>query len=174
MNAASVVTVLGAIESAGIPVWIDGGWGVDALLEKQTRKHLDLDLIVAHDHVSLLRSVLSGLGFSAAGQENPENFVVEHPSLGSVDVHAIEFDARGYGVFSLPDGRRWPLPPSAFAGRGTIASRVVMCLSAEAQVHCHGQGYEPSATDLQDMEHLQQRFGVVLPLGLCRQKDSSR
>ena len=86
-----------------------------------------------------------------------------------VDVHAIQFDSRGRGVFALPDGRRWPFPPSAFAGRGRVGARSVRCLSAEAQVQCHGQGYAPTEKDLADMERLQERFGVVLPLALCRQ-----
>jgi len=44
----------------------------------------------------------------------------------------------------------------------------VLCLSPDAQVQCHGQGYAPTETDLRDMALLQERFGVVLPLSLCR------
>jgi hypothetical protein len=39
----------------------------------------------------------------------------------------------------------------------------------EAQVQCYGQGYLPTESDLADMQRLQERFGVVLPLILCRQ-----
>ena len=42
-------------------------------------------------------------------------------------------------------------------------------LAVDAQVQCHGQGYTPSENDLRDMERLQERFGVVLPVVLCRQ-----
>lgn len=83
-------------------------------------------------------------------------------------MHAIAFDARGYGSFALPDGGRWPFPPSAFAGLGRVAGREVSCLSAEAQVMCHAQGYEPKEKDLHDMQWLQERFGVVLPIALGR------
>jgi lincosamide nucleotidyltransferase A/C/D/E len=99
----------------------------------------------------------------------PSNFVLADPLGREVDVHAIEFDDRGYGTFRLADGRRWPFPPSAFTGRGRVMGREARCLSAEAQVQCHGQGYVPSEKDLRDMESLQARFGVVLPLHLCRQ-----
>jgi lincosamide nucleotidyltransferase A/C/D/E len=34
------------MEVLGIKIWIDGGWGVDALLGKQTRTHADLDIVV--------------------------------------------------------------------------------------------------------------------------------
>lgn len=30
-------------EAASLPYWIDGGWGVDALLGEQTKQHSDLD-----------------------------------------------------------------------------------------------------------------------------------
>ena len=29
-----------------IEIWLDGGWGVDALLGKETRQHNDIDLFV--------------------------------------------------------------------------------------------------------------------------------
>ena len=86
-----------------------------------------------------------------------------------IDVHPVEFDQRGYAFFDFPDGRRWPFPPAAFAGKGRVAGHEVRCLSADAQVQCHGQGYEPTENDYRDMERLQERFGVVLPLVLCRQ-----
>src|SRR5258708_7387144 len=39
-------------------VWIDGGWGVDALLGHQTRKHDDLDVAVHHSNLSTLCNLL--------------------------------------------------------------------------------------------------------------------
>ena len=47
--------------------------------------------------------------------------------------------------------------------------KAVRCLSPDAQVQCHGQGYTPDEDDLRDMKRLQDRFGVVLPLALCPQ-----
>ena len=41
MNADAVVEVLAALENASVQVWLDGGWGVDALLGEQTRGHTD-------------------------------------------------------------------------------------------------------------------------------------
>jgi hypothetical protein len=39
-------------------VWIDGGWGVDALLGVQTRPHKDLDVAVEPKQVAALREFL--------------------------------------------------------------------------------------------------------------------
>ncbi len=46
MPAEHVVEVYDLLASRGIGVWIDGGWGVDALLERQTREHGDLDIAI--------------------------------------------------------------------------------------------------------------------------------
>ena len=169
MNAESVVEIVAALANAGVEVWLDGGWGVDALLAEQTRDHTDLDLISSATAVPRLREALAAIGFRPKPGGTATNFVLVDATDREVDVHAIEFDARGYGTFQLPDGRRWPFPPSAFTGAGRVGSCAVRCLSAEAQVQCHGQGYAPTEHDLSDMERLQQRFGVVLPLTLCRQ-----
>lgn len=168
MHADSVLEVLAALERAGVGVWLDGGWGVDALLGEETRPHGDLDLILADADTAALRRALSELGFAERAGGSATNFVLADARGREVDAHAIAFDARGYGSFALPDGGRWPFPPSAFAGRGRVAGREVRCLSAEAQVMCHAQGYEAKEKDLHDMQRLQDRFGVVLPLALCR------
>jgi lincosamide nucleotidyltransferase A/C/D/E len=145
------------------------GWAVDALLGEQTRLHADLDVVVRSRDVPQLQEVLPAMAFGVKPGGTPTNFVLLDPLGREVDVHAITFDDRGYGLFHLPDGRKWPVPPSAFRGKRRIAGREVRCLSAETQVQCHGRGYAPTQKDLRDMELLQARFGVVLPLHLCRQ-----
>lgn len=47
MQAADVQAVLAALDAAGVPTWLDGGWGIDALVGRQTRPHSDLDLVIA-------------------------------------------------------------------------------------------------------------------------------
>lgn len=165
----SVLEVLEVLDPDSIEVWLDGGWAVDALLGEQTRLHADLDVIVRSRDVPQLQEALLAIAFAVKPGGTPTNFVLLDPLGREVDVHAITFDDRGYGLFQLPDGRKWPFPPSAFRGKGRIAGHEVRCLSAEAQVQCHGQGYAPTEKDLRDMELLQARFGVVLPLHLCRQ-----
>jgi lincosamide nucleotidyltransferase A/C/D/E len=170
VRAADVLRVVELFERALIDVWLDGGWGVDALLGEETRPHRDLDVIVRASDAGRVGEVLASAGFREQSRASERNFVLADARGCEIDVHAIEFDARGFGVFRLPDGRRWPFPSAAFLGLGLVAGRRVRCLSAEAQVQCHGQGYAPTEKDLCDMERLQARFGVVLPLSLCRQE----
>ena len=47
----------------GVKVWIDGGWGVDALLGECTRRHDDLDIIVGWSDSRTLTEALLERGF---------------------------------------------------------------------------------------------------------------
>jgi lincosamide nucleotidyltransferase A/C/D/E len=169
MTAQAVLAFLDLMEASSIDVCLDGGWGIDALLGEQTREHRDLDLIIRVEELPRLVAVTRASGYARQPGGTETNFVLKAISGHEVDVHAIAFDERGFGVFALPDGRKWPFPPSAFLGRGRVQGKDVRCLSPEAQVQCHAQGYPPDETDLQDMKLLQDRFGVVLPLALCQQ-----
>ncbi|MGZ4382041.1 MAG: nucleotidyltransferase domain-containing protein, partial [Gaiellaceae bacterium] len=44
MRATDVLEVLAALGEAGVRASLEGGWGVDALVGRQTREHEDLDL----------------------------------------------------------------------------------------------------------------------------------
>lgn len=44
MDPAQVIEVLDCLDAAEVTAWLDGGWGVDALVGSQTRPHSDLDL----------------------------------------------------------------------------------------------------------------------------------
>lgn len=169
MTSIAVLQFLDLMEASSIDVCLDGGWGVDALLGEQTREHGDLDIILRVEHLPRLVDVSRASGYDRRPDGTETNFVLKNESGHVIDVHAIAFDERGFGVFALPDGRKWPFPPSAFQGRGHIQGKAVRCLSPEAQVQCHAQGYTPDEHDLQDMKRLQDRFGVVLPLPLCQQ-----
>jgi lincosamide nucleotidyltransferase A/C/D/E len=169
MTSDAVLEFLALMDAASMDVCLDGGWGIDALLQQQTREHRDFDIIIRVEEVPRLVAAARAAGYARQPGGTETNFVLRTESGREVDVHAIVFDERGFGVFALPDGRKWPFPPSAFLGHGRIQSKEVRCLSPEAQVQCHAQGYIPDETDFQDMKRLQDRFGVVLPLALCQQ-----
>lgn len=46
MTADDVLEIIGRLDAAGVRWWVHGGWGMDALLGKETRPHDDLDLAV--------------------------------------------------------------------------------------------------------------------------------
>ena len=159
MRAADVLSVLGLLTDAGIAAWVDGGWGVDALLGEQTREHDDLDLVVARSDVPLLSGVLGRDGYEVAKGQLPTCVVLLDPAGRQVDVHPVEFDDAGDGIYRMEDGRDWAYPARGFAGKGRVLGREVRCLTPEVQVLCHA-GYELAETDLHDLAALRDRFGI--------------
>jgi lincosamide nucleotidyltransferase A/C/D/E len=162
MCAEDVIAVLDALERRGIAVWLDGGWGVDALLATQTRPHDDLDVVTPLSDVPDVERALGELGYSLAGGGPPMSFEMVDGEGRQVDVHPVVFDARGDGLYRMHDGRVWPYPAEGFAGTGSVAGRRVRCLTPEVQVLCHA-GYDLDADDVRDLEALRQRFGVDIP-----------
>ena len=168
MTSLALVELLQLLEGAEIPVWLDGGWGVDALLGTQTRTHKDIDIILPVKDVSKLQELLERKGFAFREGKPPDSFVLANGSGLEVDVHAIAFDDDGNGVYRMQNGEDWVYPAEGFTGRGLVRGVSVRCLSPTAQVLCHAHGYVPTEKDIRDMELLHNRFGVVLPSHLRR------
>jgi lincosamide nucleotidyltransferase A/C/D/E len=163
MTASALLELLWLLEEAAIPVWLDGGWGVDALLGTQTRAHKDVDIIVQVSDTPILQEVLDRRGFVVKQGMPPHAFVLANELGLEVDVHAVVFDEYGNGVYRMENGEDWVYPAEGFYGRGIIAGLRVNCLTAATQVLCHAYGYTPTGKDFQDMEQLHQQFGVELP-----------
>jgi lincosamide nucleotidyltransferase A/C/D/E len=162
MTAADILEILARLDSAGVSAWLDGGWGVDALLGEQTRAHDDLDLVMALADGEIACQALSDLGYLLHEDERPTRFVLRDPTDRRIDVHTVIFDGEGGGIQVFQDGTPWHYPPDGFSGTGLVADRQVRCLTAEVQLLCH-LGYEPDDTDRQDMTRLAAPFGLRLP-----------
>ena len=63
MPARRAAELIGLIEGAGIEIWLDGGWAVDAVLAEETRSHEDLDIILRERDLPALCGVLGERGF---------------------------------------------------------------------------------------------------------------
>jgi lincosamide nucleotidyltransferase A/C/D/E len=162
MTASDVVAILDRFDEAGIEAWLDGGWGVDALLEEQTRDHDDLDLVMRVIDVPSLREALAGDGFVLDRGEPGSNFVLRDSGGREIDVHPVRFDEDRDGIYRMENGEDWVFPAAGFGGRGRIGSRYVRCLTADVQMLCHAGGYEPAETDFHDMRLLNTRLGTPL------------
>lgn len=162
MEPTEVVRVLEALGERGVTAWIDGGWGVDALLGEHVRKHDDLDLVVELADVASVTEALAGLGYELVAGEPPLSFVLVDAAGRQVDVHPVVLDEEGGGVYRMDDGRDWIYPAQGFTGRGRVAGSAVRCLSPEVQVLVH-DGYELEEKDFRELRLLHERFGVELP-----------
>ena len=163
MKAADVVELVQLLERNRIEVWLDGGWGVDALLEEQTRQHKDLDLVVALSDVPRMQTLLAERGFGLVEGGPPKSLVLADEEGRHVDVHPVTWDVQGNGIYRMENGQDCAYPASGFAGSGSVLGQRVRCLTAETQMLLCHTGYELTEKDFREMDALHERFGVEYP-----------
>src|SRR5215471_1137910 len=128
MTSSDVDRIYTLLEDQGIEIWIDGGWAVDSLLNRQTRSHKDLDIAVQWKHVPALRQLLESRGFEQTREDSEWNFVLADDQGRELDVHAFVFDNEG----NVVDGIRYPA--ASLTGTGTIDGHSVRCIEAKYMV----------------------------------------
>ena len=60
MTLHDITEIVQLFNQNGIEFYVDGGWGVDALLGEQTRLHADLDIAIQHKDSPQVRALLEG------------------------------------------------------------------------------------------------------------------
>lgn len=163
MMAIDVINLYNGLEDLGIKVWLDGGWGVDALLEKETRDHSDVDVVVQQKDVVGLRKYLESNGYEDVERDDTRvwNFVLGNAHGKLIDIHVIVLDERGNGVYG-PAENNVMYPADSLTGMGKINGQSVRCLSANYQVESHG-GYQLKEKDYKDVKSLCNKFAIPLP-----------
>lgn len=156
MTPDDVLQIVRCLETASIDVWLDGGWGIDALVGEHTRPHDDLDLVIRESHVCRLREVLGREGFRDTDGGVAWNFVLTDGRGRHVDVHAVRFDEDGNALYG-PSGLMYPT--GSLDGSGTVRGVRVRCKTAVAQASDR-VGYAWRARDYQDVRLLHARFHV--------------
>lgn len=147
--------------------WLDGGWGVDALIGRQSRVHEDVDVVLEEQHAGALALRLRQVGFQGIPRDDtrPCNFVLGRQDIGLIDFHVVRFDAAGNGVYGMPEPEGC-YPAQAFTGRGRVLERSVRCLSLAYQIESHNAGYPLRDKDFADMAALASATGASLPARL--------
>lgn len=158
MTAQDVIDFVQLMTAHDIQVILDGGWGVDAALGRQTRAHADLDIAVAHGDVPHLRALLEARGYREVPRDDSWacNFVLGDAHGRLIDVHSCTHDEAGnltYGV---------PYPFDSLSGSGTVAGVAVRCITPEWLVKFH-TGYKVDENDYRDVQALCRQFGLPLP-----------
>ena len=160
MSGADVLKVVTALESAGVGVWINGGWGVDALVGEQTRPHDDLDVFISSGHIGLSQKALLPLGFELMIDELPQGFVLRDASDRRVDFHPLDIQPDDRGIHRQLNGETWELAAAGFVDSGVIHGSAVRCIPVEEQAREH-VGYELREVDRHDMALLNERLGTA-------------
>jgi lincosamide nucleotidyltransferase A/C/D/E len=160
MNSTTVLHILDLLATVDVPVWLDGGWGVDALLGRITRAHNDLDLILALDDLTRAVAVLVGNGFSVE-EEELGRVVLGHATEGRIDLHPVTFDPHGNAVQVQPAEAPVVYRSDGFV-TGWILNRAVACISADVQL-CARLGHDRSEKHRRDVVALCASFGLQRP-----------
>jgi len=82
MAVSEVLAVLDAISATGCRFWVQGGWGVDALVGHQTRPHRDVDVDIDAAYEDTVLSALAGLGYTVETDWRPSRVELVAPSRG--------------------------------------------------------------------------------------------
>lgn len=158
MTSADVIAFVKMLNEHGIPVCIDGGWGVDALLGEQTRLHNDLDIAVEHKDVPKIRALLEAHGYGDVPRDDTRdcNFVLGDDAGHLIDFHSYTFDSVGNLTFGVA------YPYDSLQGQGSIGGFPVNCITPAWMIKFH-TGYPVDDNDYHDVKLLCRKFGFALP-----------
>jgi len=138
-----VCEILEMLSEASVKVFLDGGWGVDALIGRETRIHNDIDLFVEKKDYCITISVITGKGYREVIMDyTTDSHTVWKDDNGRIiDLHCFEYVEDGI----LYDGYTFPF-----------------CINPEAQVQFH-LGYEYDENDVHDVLLLCRTFNLEIP-----------
>ncbi len=163
MDEGSVIELYQLLISRGVIVWLDGGWGVDALLEKQTRAHGDVDIVVEKKNVKILNTILAQKCFEVIerGDSHEHNYVLGDDKARFIDVHVMEYAPGNENIY-------WPietqsiLPASVLSGMGKVGGVSVRCIALDWMIKFHS-GYKLRESDYHDVLALCKKFEIEIP-----------
>lgn len=163
MTAEEVLDIYQTAEAQGIQLWLDGGWGVDALVETQTRMHSDMDIVIQKKDVSALVDYLKSKGYCQIDRHDASdcNFIMGSDNAQFVDFHVIEFDQNGNGMYG-PKENGVMYSAEALSGRGKINGLPVKCISPKWVVKFHS-GYDLRDKDIVDVLAVCEKFAIEVP-----------
>ncbi len=136
MDGSEVLRVIAALHETGVTAGISGGWGIDALLGRQTRPHGDVDLGIDATQLDLALSQLIQIGYRVVRDERPARVELA-AEAGRVDLHPIDWNDDGTGIQTGFEAERFVYPPGSLDAPGTVDGESVRCATPELQLAFH-------------------------------------
>ena len=127
--------VIAVTQAADIPVWLFGGWGLDARIGRITREHGDVEFWVERIHAERSKAALVEAGAAALATQPPAEaceFIWDDVLLSTA-----YFDRQPDGSFAQPLGRwsDWLFPPGSFGDEpGTLDGTPVPAMSVSGML----------------------------------------
>lgn len=161
ISAEQVLEIYTLLNYFNIKIWIDGGWGIDSLLQKETRFHNDLDIVIEESNLKQARIILETIGYRIIATDDYRewNFVLSNGSI-KIDFHVINFDENGHGIYGPFENNEY-YPNYAFGEIGRINNQEVNCISVKYQIESHS-GYELRDKDIMDIYNLSKLYNLEL------------
>jgi lincosamide nucleotidyltransferase A/C/D/E len=160
----SAGALMTALYAHGVAACVGGGWAVDALIRRQTREHLDLDIWVDAVDFEGLVAAFADQGVDRLYPwpgDRPWNFVLHDGHSRRVDLHLYETLSDGrlhYGSLNAP----FVFTHEDLSGEGEIAGTSIRCERAEFALQNH-TGYELRDVDRHDVAVLCEHFNLQPP-----------
>jgi lincosamide nucleotidyltransferase A/C/D/E len=149
---AEVIRVLDGFGHAGIRSWLEGGWGVDALVGHQTRPHRDVDVDIDAAQEPIALEVLRALGYETDVDWRPNRIELVAESGARVDLHPLLFNPDGSARQPGLNGAVYDFPKTYFT-TGSLDGRPVGCFTVDAQRYFR-TGYQLRPVDVHDLAQL--------------------
>jgi Aminoglycoside-2''-adenylyltransferase len=131
--------VIAVTQSADIPVWLFGGWGLDARIGRITREHGDVEFWVERVHAERSKAVLVEAGATALATQPPEEAC--EFTWGDILFSTAYFDRQPDGSSAQLLGRwsDWLFPPGSFDDEpGTLDGMPVPAMSVSGMLAMNG------------------------------------
>ncbi|WP_287972618.1 aminoglycoside adenylyltransferase [Hungatella sp.] len=159
--------VLDMLEQFGIRYWLDGGWGVDALVGRQTREHRDVDIDFDAGYTEELRHKLEEKGYEVVTDWSPVRIELYHPQLSYIDIHPFILKEDGTARQAGLEGGWYEFEADYF-GSAVLDGRKIPCISVKGQKIFH-TGYEPREVDKHDMKNIEKLMSGVSQSGFTHE-----
>ncbi len=152
----SFLMVIDLLTELKIQYWVEGGWGIDVLIGKQTREHRDIDIDFDAASETLLIDKLQETGYQITTDLRPTRVELYHPIYGYIDVHPLIISPAGSAKQANSEGGWFELEAIWFS-ESTFEGRIIPCISVEGQRLFHS-GYELREVDKVDLNRLNNAF----------------
>ena len=113
-----------AADQINLPLWLQGGWAIDAKLNRITRDHEDIDIAYPDDRTPDFLALLHSLG-GVITEQTSYGFLAEMQGI-LLDCEPCIRVGEGYELEGLPPGTCPPEPT------GSLGGKLLRCTSWEA------------------------------------------
>lgn len=134
--------ILAAADERNLPLWIGGGWAIDARLGRVTRKHDDIDLTFPGERRGELEAIVEMLG-GRVMEELDYGFLAE---IGDelLDCEPAWWADEAYEIAEAPQGSCPEAAEGVIAGRQEVAySSFPFVMSVAQRITLYNARVEP-------------------------------